>query len=768
MFYKNKAKILFFSLILLLLGVSFFVFQNYNNVQAAKYIDPDHGDKLAGFAWSSNFGWISFNSADCDVDGDGNYEGNAETPPAPSGCPSNGVVKDYGVDVDKSNGDMSGYAWSENIGWICFGASCSGVDPDMHNPAQAKYNKSTKIFSGWAKAVVLNDDGWIRLNNLSWDSASKEINGYAWNGNGTNGLGIGWISFNCKQGNTSGGNTCSLGHDYRVIGNLNVAPTVSGGTLYNTTLSQSVLPPGSSFVNPGNTAEFRITDWEDKDFGDHVYAIFCKNNTGLNLPDINNPTTWDCVGGATWCKSEPNFETSQNPSSNNNSIKCSKIFSSADAGASKSVYAYACDEWGNCSGAYHYPNTFIANDQPKINGHSTSPTAPFTQPTEGPEVTIHDNEVNFSVDWEDHYSNNKIAMHVCRGSDTFSITADSCIDGSSNSVSSYCDKIDTSSSANNNTGTVSCVYDLSPGEVGTRNYQVYICDGYDSCSNATTDHFVVNNRPVVGVMSAPNFGPTEACANPVIDKDLEASIKWSFSDNDNNLLNNYRITLFNNTDGNSVYTDKDKSYLGNAGANCINHPPLNSECKLTLYSSSGTNNEDVLQWNKSYSFSIQVYDGIAWSQKRTFDHSSADVLTSDSNVNTTINSINPEKTFSTYVHNFPVVNIDNVTFLPDPPSAGEEVRLTPDAKYYTSAMIQANCDTTHCSYSWNLNLPPDYGDFKSTSNDTSSHEEPIAIFSDDGIGGFELEITDNENYTCSAIKSNLDVNKRLPTWTETY
>src|SRR3989338_169857 len=52
-------------------------------------------DNLSGFAWSSNTGWISFNST------------------------NQGTGANYGVTVAK-NGDMSGYAWSSNIGWISF------------------------------------------------------------------------------------------------------------------------------------------------------------------------------------------------------------------------------------------------------------------------------------------------------------------------------------------------------------------------------------------------------------------------------------------------------------------------------------------------------------------------------------------------------------------------------------------------------------------------------------------------------------------------
>jgi hypothetical protein len=56
-------------------------------------------DNVTGFAWSENIGWISFN---CTSEGD--------------------CTNDYGVDIEKdiigTRGNFSGYAWSSNVGWI--------------------------------------------------------------------------------------------------------------------------------------------------------------------------------------------------------------------------------------------------------------------------------------------------------------------------------------------------------------------------------------------------------------------------------------------------------------------------------------------------------------------------------------------------------------------------------------------------------------------------------------------------------------------------
>ena len=75
------------------------------------------GDNLSGWAWSETIGWINFNGAN------------------------------YGVNVD-NGGNISGYAWAETIGWISFNEN-SGC-PDA--PCKPKLNKSNGEVSGWARA----------------------------------------------------------------------------------------------------------------------------------------------------------------------------------------------------------------------------------------------------------------------------------------------------------------------------------------------------------------------------------------------------------------------------------------------------------------------------------------------------------------------------------------------------------------------------------------------------------------------------------------
>jgi len=136
---------LFFLLVALVVLVSIFLFEK-SDLKAAKT------HTLRGWGWSENVGWISMNcfndfarcvggsseglpcSHDDDCPGgacglDGVFEnccpgGNANQ------CPGGLADADYGVDYDTTYNTLSGWAWSENVGWICFGEDCGGTTPD--------------------------------------------------------------------------------------------------------------------------------------------------------------------------------------------------------------------------------------------------------------------------------------------------------------------------------------------------------------------------------------------------------------------------------------------------------------------------------------------------------------------------------------------------------------------------------------------------------------------------------------------------------------
>jgi len=99
----------------------------------------------------------------------------------------------YGVQVPTSDGNLSGYAWSENIGWISFNAA-DVVGCPVAPCAPQRIGNDIK---GWARILSIktafeegNSDGWegwIRLNGTAMNGASygfsvsgSSLTGFAW------------------------------------------------------------------------------------------------------------------------------------------------------------------------------------------------------------------------------------------------------------------------------------------------------------------------------------------------------------------------------------------------------------------------------------------------------------------------------------------------------------------------------------------------------------------------------------------------------------
>jgi len=189
-------------------------------------------DNVFGWAWSENIGWISFNCSNestCDV-------------------------VDYGVGIDDTTGAFFGYAWSENIGWIKF-------DPAGPYPSQeengAELNLNTGEVSGWVRACAGAEnpdctggtnpssggwDGWIKMRNHSSDTGADygvsvdqntgEFHGWAWGGDV-----VGWVSFNCQEGGSSGEDICGQSS----------YPVITDPALFN-------VPPQAINLQDNNTA----------------------------------------------------------------------------------------------------------------------------------------------------------------------------------------------------------------------------------------------------------------------------------------------------------------------------------------------------------------------------------------------------------------------------------------------------------------------------------------------------------------------------------
>jgi PKD repeat protein len=159
-----------------------------------------------GWAWSDNVGHISFN---CNNDYNGN---NTMGPAYMSELENRCGTSNYGVDIDLDTGIFSGYAWSDNVGWISFNQSDLVGCPE--SPCQAHMSTSTGEVFGWGKAInsISQNYGWISLNGSDYQVniglSTGEFHNYAYGGGPSNEAVIGWTSFNCQEGGANQSNIC--------------------------------------------------------------------------------------------------------------------------------------------------------------------------------------------------------------------------------------------------------------------------------------------------------------------------------------------------------------------------------------------------------------------------------------------------------------------------------------------------------------------------------------------------------------------------------
>lgn len=233
-------------------------------------------NNVTGWAWNSNTSWISFNCTN-------------DTPPC--------GASNYGVSLDLDTGDFSGYAWSYSLGWISFNRSDTGDPPSQpykNGTILANYNSSTGKVDGWAKILSLGDNGWIKLRKFASDSgadygvtinpATGDFSGWAWQANDGGAGGVGWVSFNC-----AGESPACSGTNYKVVGQINRAPT-----------AVNLTAPNWSYYDAATLGALNAKlgwTFNDPDAGSSESAYQIKINTKNNKNDPN-PTfdSGKCLG----------------------------------------------------------------------------------------------------------------------------------------------------------------------------------------------------------------------------------------------------------------------------------------------------------------------------------------------------------------------------------------------------------------------------------------------------------------------------------------
>ena len=199
---KKIASIFFFGL------VALFVYLSPSPALAG----TEHN--MAGYAWSSNIGWVSLN---CTND---------------STC--GGV--DYGVNMN-NDGSLVGYAWSPTVGWIQFGG-LSGF-PTGGGTQSINATTTGSNVTGWIRAVGADNNGWDGWISMSGTSPNYGVtysggtfSGFAWGS--TN---VGWLSFNCAN------DSSCLTSSYSVALSASAAIDVKSGGL--SIVGQGAVPYGT-------------------------------------------------------------------------------------------------------------------------------------------------------------------------------------------------------------------------------------------------------------------------------------------------------------------------------------------------------------------------------------------------------------------------------------------------------------------------------------------------------------------------------------------
>ncbi len=217
----------FFVIGLMLFAVGSMVFFHTRDVHAATGACPSGTTPLTGYAWAG-LGVPNSNPAYASGPGWIHFSG---------GTASSGNL--YGVCENTTTGAISGYAWSSNYGWISFTPTDLLGCPSGNNSCAPSVNLSTGAVTGWARAcsafqtgcsgsLNLNTggwDGWISLNGIT-QSATGLWSGYAWGSND-----IGWMSVNGAtygvQLNVPLSSSCSVSP---AVGDSNTSFTWSAAT----------------------------------------------------------------------------------------------------------------------------------------------------------------------------------------------------------------------------------------------------------------------------------------------------------------------------------------------------------------------------------------------------------------------------------------------------------------------------------------------------------------------------------------------------------
>jgi hypothetical protein len=145
-------------------------------------VNNDGNGNLSGWAWNDEIGWISF------------YWGNASANPA---APTTALCQSYGgycgVSINGTTGVFQGWAWNDTVGWISF--NCSNTS--------SCGTSNFDVVTSWAAAAATGT-----LYSQVFDTGvvgGAQMNSITWKGTIASGTSVGTVGFQIAVSNSSSG-----------------------------------------------------------------------------------------------------------------------------------------------------------------------------------------------------------------------------------------------------------------------------------------------------------------------------------------------------------------------------------------------------------------------------------------------------------------------------------------------------------------------------------------------------------------------------------
>ena len=274
------------------------------------------------------------------------------------------------------------------------------------------------------------------------------------------------------------------------------------------------------------------------------------------------------------------------------------------------------------------------------------------------------------------------------------------------------------------------------------------CANQTSCGTVPYIAQLTSPRfPMVYSTSAPNWSPAMACSFG--DNGAKrAFLKWTISGGSDQHCFEVKVGTSNNI--NSAFLDTNKT--------CAALKSTSPDYYLLTSNS--------LNYNTPYYWWVRVWNGFgfasAWKQ---FDTTASGTLTDDTTENST--SPNPTLTFTTYKHEFPIVqDVGGITRTPLKPNTTDNITYTSNVNYYTSGApsTPVPCTSEACIWLWTPSAPSSGREYVVVPPASLNASSTIINFPY-GNSTMSLTVTGPDNYSCTSSPTPVFVDL-LPVWRE--